>query len=743
MKIRTLIHKSIVFAGSLTIPILVLTTTNFGLNTLLTIGAMFSPIGFSYKYAEGRILGADITIHGIKLNYAGNTVTIDNLKLNWQQKALHAKKIKGTEKLLPLNSELTYQPIQIDNLDLKILDKKVLAQLSGNIATSKLQAIANLTYLNSGIYLDKATIDIDDNFIKINSESQTYLWKIFIDKPKLIFKNSAGKIYSNGTIENINTYPTLKGFIDIPKFTVNDIVIDKLSTKLDITYEQNTSQNIDTKVNLIKFHQHEFKDIKLQLFGSLAKHKIQANLNYKEYPLALTANGKYQQNTLDITKAIINFRQQKATGNVSLNLADKKIHGSLDAKSDDLSFIMQTIPTITNLKGQLAAKIIVKGTMDAPVVSSNILIKNISTTIPNLGIKIKPMELNIYSDNFDRFNIKGHGNMRRGPGDFTIEGYLCPFRDNMPNSINIKGSNVEFINNQLANLIASFDIFLNINKTFNILDVDGKIDIQEGSIAFAKQPLTTKSKDIVFVNEANTSNNSFQINPDLYLHIHEGVKFKGLNLETHINGNLHILYRNHTHYAEGTINLSQGTYALPGQNLFIDYGRLIYPSGALLVNPILDIKLNNKDAKISNLEHDKHVNVFVQGTAQKPIISEQGFTNNQDIAVSQAIFTGTNALSKNILYEKFKISEVGLKSSSQKYVTFFDDPSDPKTNLKDKDFVIGRPIGNKLYLQYLHGLGEPNKRIRLKYSLNHMWDIGLESGTKGSGIDLGFVIEKD
>ncbi len=62
--------------------------------------------------------------------------------------------------------------------------------------------------------------------------------------------------------------------------------------------------------------------------------------------------------------------------------------------------------------------------------------------------------------------------------------------------------------------------------------------------------------------------------------------------------------------------------------------------------------------------------------------------------------------------------------------------------------MIGRSLGKHFYLQYLHSMSEASQRVRLKYALNNIWSIGIESGTAedgtvGGGIDLSFVIERD
>jgi translocation and assembly module TamB len=423
-------------------------------------------------------------------------------------------------------------------------------------------------------------------------------------------------------------------------------------------------------------------------------------------------------------------------GTARMLLDTSRLDADINLASDDLTLLMQWMPDVTRLKGKFRSNAKFSGTLDKPIITSAAHLTDITATIPSLGVKIKPMELHLIGDRHGAFDLTGTGSMRRGPGTFTLKGHIEPFKDNIPNYIQFFGDNIEFINNQTAHLIASLDVQLHYELEAQRVDLNGDVTINSGKITIAdKSTHTVKSKDVVFIDEPTlNSGNTISFNPDINLRIIEGVQFTGFGLQADVSGKLAITQRHDAIYADGRVTIKEGTFQLPGQKLFINKGRLLYPPGTLLVNPVLDIKLRDQSEQME---------LAVQGTAQKMLITESGLASNKDRAMSQALLTGTSVISGNLLQDKLKISEIGLTSHDENHVEFFDDPGRNKSSFKNKDLVLGRPLGKKFYLQYLHSIGEANQRVRLKYSLNPFWDIGLESGTQGGGADLSFSIERD
>ena len=57
--------------------------------------------------------------------------------------------------------------------------------------------------------------------------------------------------------------------------------------------------------------------------------------------------------------------------------------------------------------------------------------------------------------------------------------------------------------------------------------------------------------------------------------------------------------------------------------------------------------------------------------------------------------------------------------------------------------VTGKKLTDKVYVQYSQSLMDNNTAMRLKYALGKFWSVGVESGTNGNGVDLGFAVHKN
>ncbi len=102
----------------------------------------------------------------------------------------------------------------------------------------------------------------------------------------------------------------------------------------------------------------------------------------------------------------------------------------------------------------------------------------------------------------------------------------------MPNAFSIIAANVEFVNNELAHLIAASTLNLHYAAAEQRLDITGDIEIQSGTVTIPeKREQTVKSKDVVFVDEPAVKSKYFIVlNPNINLRIADGVHFQGFGL---------------------------------------------------------------------------------------------------------------------------------------------------------------------------------------------------------------------
>lgn len=812
MQLKRLALQISLILAAFTLPPLWLVTTNSGLNTALRVASWFAPYKVSYESASGNVLTKPITVRGITITENEQTMDIAELKLDWRVGTFDLTKIQGLEHFLPAQQLLAIGKqtsiATVSGTFKKMNDAwQVHSELEGTWQAALLNATVDLCYNNSVWQLHNVNLNLGSNSVLLSTAAnQDIAWNIQINNPGLIFKDGYGAINAFGTLHNITSNPTLNAAVKAADFGLKNIEVKNLSGKLQITYESDAPVDLAVSAEQILVDNHHLSRMNLLTTGKLSKHTISLNAKYNKKSVVLKANAAlvaslwqtdnlqihYDNNTLsgpanfDIASKqgelnlrgkpfdiltecnvkILELNKYQATLGLyankqnylhaSLNLNGTAIGGSVKVIAEDLSYVMKLLPDVTRLKGNFNADATISGTIIDPKIVAAAHLTNITATLPGLGIKIKPMELHLHNEGHEKLVLTGNGKMRRGTGDFKISGSIEPFKPNMPNVFKITGKDLEFINNATAHLTANNDLQLSYDVVNQRLDLKGHIDILRGNIYFnTKQTSTVKSKDVVFVDShAMKQQKAFSINPDLNIWIYEEVHFSGFGLEAKISGNLDVTQRHDALYGEGRVTIKEGSFQLPGQKLRINKGRLLYPAGTLLVNPGLDIKMFSR-AQLAAQEKSSsssELEIIVRGTAQAPLIHEANMGKNRDMALSQAMLAGSSVISKNLIQEKLKLTELGVANQDNHQPGFLTDlssksnPSFKGSNqdmLANKDLVIGRPLGNKLYLQYLHSINDSKRRGRLKYALNENWSLDLEAGNKGAGADISFSIERD
>lgn len=815
MKLHKLARNIALTTAVIIAPLAWLAFTNTGLNVALTASSWFAPMRISYQQASGRLWDNTVIIKNISIQENEHILAIHEIQLNWRKGTFNLRQIQGVEYFLPAQAYLALgQKTSIEEISGTITFAKnkikITTTLHGTWQDAKLRANIDATYSAERWDLHNLQMQIGQNIARVESTTnQNISWSLNIVQPELIFNAGYGAILVAGEISNISNEPTINATINAKNFGFNEYRVQNLNAACKAIYNANAPLTIVANADKLVISNQSVNNIKINVTGKLQKHVLNATAKYDQKPITiqttatlvddlwqtqslklsynahvLQGTAKYEINAIkgslslqgkpfdiatDVTLELLNSESLKANlslranhenhlqANIAINKS--KLNGTSQVVADDLSVIMQLLPDITRLKGHLEADANIRGTLQNPELKLTAHLTDITVTLPGLGVKIKPMELHINNEGFDKLIIKGKGKMRRGMGEFKIGGYIKPFAPNMPNELNIHGNNVEFINNTTAHLIANNQIQLSFDLSQQQLNIRGHIDVLSGNVySDSKKTSTVKSKDVVFVDSnIKTKSQGLRINPDLNIWIFDGVHFAGFGLEADITGNIDITQRNDILYGSGRITIKQGTFQLPGQKLSINKGRLLYPVGTLLSNPSLDIKMTDRKKNAKGeyvIASASDLEILVRGTALSPTIHEANMAHDIDKAMSQAMLTGSSVVSKNFLQDKLKLSELGFANPNNKQSMFMSDhssydnpshsnPTQDKNSFRNKDLVIGRPLGDRLYMQYLHSMASDKKRGRLKYALNKNWSLDVEAGNQGAGADLSFSIETD
>jgi len=605
----------------------------------------------------------------------------------------------------------------------------ILNNQSNNISINKISGnILDGLVLQDIIYSQaEYNLHIKTVTIKIN-------WLEFIKKQNISININklSGSLNNEPLIASIN-FSKKHNYI---KFNANSFI--KIGDNI-LNIEQ-TSNNQQISFNIIANQ--------LNLFNKQATGTITINGNLSNdlgYLKADISTKKLVVNGIDLGSFLIS--KHNTLTFIAKQTNNNKVSTELEVDFQDISPIMDFVPNITRLKGKLQGTIKFNGNTKEPRFTTNLALKDLTMSLPEYGIKIKPLNLYLTAKNDKTIFINGKGVMRNGPGEFNLKGHFEPLNPDFPNSLEIYGEGIECINTPGYHLITSLQLKLAFLLKQNALQITGDLSIPEGTIDLDKQKQSTiiKSNDIVFADQTNTiqpnKKNYLKILPSINLRIKPEIRLLGKGLNTTISGKLKI-YTNENNdslLGSGRISIKHGIYNLSGQEFLIEKGIIIYLPGTLISNPSLDIKISpNKET--TNINKTNEQSLYIEGTLEHPIIKDSGLVNERQ-AVLQLLNFGNHTITSSIK-EKFHLQEFGIVEDEAASRQFKNKTSD-ESLLDNKNFVVGKKINNKIHLQYLKNLSNTNNTVRLKYKLNNYWSIGIESSTDdGHGADVGFSIEK-
>jgi hypothetical protein len=302
---------------------------------------------------------------------------------------------------------------------------------------------------------------------------------------------------------------------------------------------------------------------------------------------------------------------------------------------------------------------------------------------------------------------------------------------------------------------------LTLQYTAPDLLIQGTLAVGKANIQLKEQVnQSVLSPDVRFVdrldekgNIQRQKDNVLHILPDIQLSL-KNVSLQGYGLEGKLEGEL-IVAKRHDGVltGQGELWINKGRYRLQSRTRNIDKGRLYFPSGTLLSDPLLDIRITERNPM--QQEGTQESNFYIQGTLTRPIVqlynprqkNAQLFSSTNDnpnaqtlLASQSALFladaAGNNGSFIDRLQNRLHLEDINVESRHTTY--------NPKTH-SDMDTVltVGSYLTPQVYLQYLKSMLEDTSTVKLKYFLGRHWAIGVETGTEGSGSDISFSMDTD
>ena len=452
------------------------------------------------------------------------------------------------------------------------------------------------------------------------------------------------------------------------------------------------------------------------------------------------------------------------------------ITADINATINSLAYIELLTTRLDNISGQAAVDWHVAGTLARPRFTGSSTISQGAFEVPELGIDISDLALNLSSTTIGELELTGQ--LTSGPGTLTISGQSNFNQPDEPTVITLTGENFSLYNTAQGVIWINPDINLTLKN--RRIDIAGSVFIPHANIHPADvHRAITSSEDVILVSQADTApprvRRGFELYSNLRLILGEDIIFNGFDITTHVTGDLQLIDTpNNPTRATGELQLVDGSYSFHGQTLDISQGRLIF-AGGLLTNPGLDVRAVRDitiqasrslllDTAAISESTSGTVGVEVEGTLQNPVFllfSEPSLSDadklsylvlgvpsgNTTDAQGALLATAFNEISSSLgpsqsaglLSELTSVT--GIDSINIESTTSGVDPETGELQ-SQTSLVLGKSISPRLYLSYSIGLLNPVSIFYINYSLSRSWSLQSDTSTTGqSGGDILYRID--
>jgi translocation and assembly module TamB len=424
--------------------------------------------------------------------------------------------------------------------------------------------------------------------------------------------------------------------------------------------------------------------------------------------------------------------------------ADSGVTGSVRAQWSDVGFLTLLTPDLDEIAGRLAVDLGVGGTVAEPTVEGRAQLDGGRLTVPRWGLVIEGIEAAATSDDGRALAIDATG--RVGESQLTLAGRTALDPTNgWPTRLTLRGEAVPILQRTDMSLVATPD--LTIDVALPRVTVTGGVHIPTARVAIEELPAqaVAPSPDAVLhgVAAPPTPNQPILLSTAIELTLGEDVRYRGLNLDTEVDGRLRLETEpNRSAAASGTLNL-EGNYVAYGQSLELERGQLQF-SGPL-DNPGLDVSaIREVDAV--------RVGVELTGTLREPrtrVFSTPAMSEAD--ALSYLLFgrpatTADSAGDDNSTLEAAALA-LGLQQALPGIQRFgsslgLDELSVQSTSTDAGALMAGKYLSPKVYVRYSYGLFNRIGGLLLRFRVNDRFSIETNSGEQNS-MDLLITVEKD
>ena len=265
--------------------------------------------------------------------------------------------------------------------------------------------------------------------------------------------------------------------------------------------------------------------------------------------------------------------------------------------------------------------------------------------------------------------------------------------------------------------------------------ITGAFNADSGYFDLGRDDAPALSDDVVIVGRTAKQPARMIADIDIKVSLGAGVTLKGRGLDATLTGENHIVSGTRQALrAQGTLNISKGTYSAYGHKLAIEKGELLFngPIG----NPALDILAMQRG-------QDVEVGVSVSGTVLTPritLVSEPNVPDTEKLswlvlghgldtaggsdlgvlqAAAAALLSGRESGGvQSQLASTFGLDEINIKTD--------------QSNAEQRVVALGKRLSSKLEVSYEQGIESVSSVLHLRYTVSKRISLEGEAGTRSA-----------
>ncbi|MGZ5790466.1 MAG: translocation/assembly module TamB domain-containing protein, partial [Burkholderiaceae bacterium] len=267
------------------------------------------------------------------------------------------------------------------------------------------------------------------------------------------------------------------------------------------------------------------------------------------------------------------------------------------------------------------------------------------------------------------------------------------------------------------------------------IKVAGAFNVDSGYFDVGRADTPGLSDDVVIVGRTQKQSGRTVVDTDIKVSLGDGITLQGRGLDAVLAGQIHVTNDSRQAlHAQGTLNVSKGTYNAYGHKLAIEKGALLFngPIG----NPALDILAMQRGQEVE-------VGVAVSGTVLAPritLVSEPTVPDTEKLswlvlghgldtaggsdlsalqAAAGALLSGRESGGmQSQLANAFGLDEINVKTD--------------QGNTQQRVVTLGKRLSSKLEISYEQGIESVSSVLHLRYTLSKRLTLEGEAGTRSA-----------